>query len=63
VNRFDVGSKVQGDFILQHLLWDKELEFKWTLMSIYMVQPRMKTGKVSLASWLLCVQIIMGLCT
>jgi hypothetical protein len=35
VNRFDVGRRVQGDFILQHLLWDKELEFKWTLMNIY----------------------------
>jgi hypothetical protein len=35
VDRFDVGSKVQGDFILQHSLWDKELEFKWTLMNVY----------------------------
>jgi hypothetical protein len=35
VDRFDVGGIVQGVFILQHHLWDKNLEFKWTLMNVY----------------------------
>jgi hypothetical protein len=26
---------VQGVFILQQHLWDKNLEFKWTLMNVY----------------------------
>jgi hypothetical protein len=29
LDRFNVGSRSQGDFILQHNLWDKMLEVKW----------------------------------
>jgi hypothetical protein len=35
VERFDVGSRRQGDFILQHNLWDKKLEVKWNIMIVY----------------------------
>jgi exonuclease III len=33
--RFDVGLRNQGVFILQHNLWDKEKEIKWNLMNVY----------------------------
>jgi hypothetical protein len=32
---FDVGRKAQGDFVLQHELWDKLLETKWNLLNVY----------------------------
>jgi hypothetical protein len=32
--RFDVGRR-QGEFVLQHSIWDKQIEKKWTLMNIY----------------------------
>jgi exonuclease III len=35
VDRFDVGSRSQGDFILQHNLWDKKISKKWNIMNIY----------------------------
>jgi hypothetical protein len=35
MDRFDVGSRTQGDFILQHNLWDKMLEVKWNLLNVY----------------------------
>jgi hypothetical protein len=35
VDRFDVGRRVQGNLILQHTVWDKKLEFKWSLMNGY----------------------------
>jgi hypothetical protein len=35
LDNFDVGGRMLGEFILQHYLWDKELEFKWTLMNVY----------------------------
>jgi exonuclease III len=35
VERFDVGSRRLGDFILQHNLWDKKLEVKWNIMNVY----------------------------
>jgi hypothetical protein len=35
LDRFDVGSRSQGDFILQHNLWDKMLEVKWNLLNVY----------------------------
>jgi hypothetical protein len=34
-DRFDVGARTQGEFILQHNLWGKELEIKWNLMNVY----------------------------
>jgi hypothetical protein len=34
-DRFDVGAGDQGEFILQHNLWDKELEVKWNLLNVY----------------------------
>jgi hypothetical protein len=33
--RFDVGYRVQGEFMLQHTVWDKLLEIKWCLVNIY----------------------------
>jgi hypothetical protein len=35
LDRFDVGSRVQGDFTLQHTLWDKNLEQKWNIVNVY----------------------------
>jgi exonuclease III len=35
LDRFDVGAKVQGEYILQHNLWDKMLEAKWNLLNLY----------------------------
>jgi hypothetical protein len=35
VQRFDVGVRKQGEFILQHLMWDKLMEKKWCLMNVY----------------------------
>jgi hypothetical protein len=35
VDRFDVGNRVQGSFILQHNLWDRRLETKWNVMNVY----------------------------
>jgi exonuclease III len=35
VDSFDIGSRVQGNFILQHTIWDKKLECKWNLMNVY----------------------------
>jgi hypothetical protein len=32
---FDIGSRVQGNFILQHTVWDKKLVCKWNLMNVY----------------------------
>jgi hypothetical protein len=34
-DRFDVGSRKQGEFILQHNLRDKHMEKKWNIMNIY----------------------------
>jgi hypothetical protein len=33
--RFDVGRRAQGDFILQHSLWDKKLEKRWDILNVY----------------------------
>jgi hypothetical protein len=30
-----VGARVQGDFILQHNLWDKSLQVKWNVLNVY----------------------------
>jgi hypothetical protein len=35
IERFDVGSRSQGEFVLQHNLWDKQLEVKWNLVNVY----------------------------
>jgi hypothetical protein len=35
LDRFDIGSRIQGEFILQHNLWDKELEVKWNILNVY----------------------------
>jgi hypothetical protein len=34
-DKYDVGVRRQGDFILQHILWDKQLKVKWALMNVY----------------------------
>jgi hypothetical protein len=34
-DRFDVGGRTQGSFILKHNLWDKLLERKWNLLNVY----------------------------
>jgi hypothetical protein len=34
-DRFDIGSRVEGTYVLQHCLWDKKLETKWILMNVY----------------------------
>jgi exonuclease III len=35
LDRFDVGSRIQGDFILQHNMWDKKINRKWNILNIY----------------------------
>jgi hypothetical protein len=35
VERFDIGQRKQGDFVLKHILWDKELEVQWNLLNVY----------------------------
>lgn len=35
VERFDVGSFKEGEYILQMNLWDKDLSFKWNLLNVY----------------------------
>jgi exonuclease III len=35
IDRFDVGCRSQGDFILQHTIWDKQLEVKWCVVNVY----------------------------
>jgi hypothetical protein len=35
VDRFDVGCRSQEGFILQHTIWDKQLEIKWCVVNIY----------------------------
>jgi hypothetical protein len=33
--RFDVGCRKQGGFVLQHTVWDKMVEVKWSLFNVY----------------------------
>jgi hypothetical protein len=33
--RFDVGIRVQVEFILQHSLWDKKRDMKWNHLYLY----------------------------
>jgi exonuclease III len=35
LDRYDVGVRVQGVFILQHNLWDKMLQVKWNVLNVY----------------------------
>jgi exonuclease III len=35
LDRFDVSLRHQGKFILQHCLWDKKLNLKWTVLNVY----------------------------
>jgi hypothetical protein len=35
LDRFDVGSRSQGDFILQHNLLGKKIDRKWNILNIY----------------------------
>jgi hypothetical protein len=35
MDRFDVGNRTQGDFILQHNLWDTMLKVKWNILNVY----------------------------
>jgi hypothetical protein len=35
LERFDVGSFKQGEFMLQMILWDKFLKIKWNLLVVY----------------------------
>jgi hypothetical protein len=34
-DKYDVGIRKQGDFILQHTLWDKQLAVEWALLNVY----------------------------
>jgi hypothetical protein len=35
IDRFDVGQRRQGEFILLHHVWDKKLEIKWNILNVY----------------------------
>jgi hypothetical protein len=35
IDRFDIVSRSQGSYILQHNLWDKKLEVKWNILNVY----------------------------
>jgi hypothetical protein len=35
LERFDVGSFTQGEFMLKMNLWDKELKLKWNVLVVY----------------------------
>jgi hypothetical protein len=35
LERFDVGSFTQGEFMLKMNLWDKELKLKWNVIVVY----------------------------
>jgi hypothetical protein len=35
IDRFDVGQRRQGEFILLHHAWDKKLEIKWNILNVY----------------------------
>jgi len=35
IERFDVGSFKQGEFMIQMNLWDKVLKTKWNLLVVY----------------------------
>ena len=35
LNRYDVGSFTQGEFMIQMNLWDKILKVKWNLLVLY----------------------------
>jgi exonuclease III len=35
LDRFDVGSRFQGEFVLQHNLWDKQMGIKWNILNVY----------------------------
>jgi hypothetical protein len=35
VDKFDVGSRSQGEHMLQHILWDKQLQIKWNIINVY----------------------------
>jgi hypothetical protein len=34
-DRFNIGQRDQGEFILKHVVWDKFLEVKWCLLNVY----------------------------
>jgi hypothetical protein len=35
LDRFDVGVRLQGEYIPQHNLWDKLLNRKWNILNVY----------------------------
>jgi hypothetical protein len=35
VDRFDVGSRVRGKYIMKYYLWDRKMEVKWNVMNVY----------------------------
>jgi hypothetical protein len=35
LNDYDVGSFVEGEFMLELCLWDKEQRRKWNLINVY----------------------------
>jgi hypothetical protein len=35
LDRFDIVSRSQGEYILQHDLWDKKLNTKWNILNVY----------------------------
>jgi exonuclease III len=35
IDRFDVGQRRQGEFILLHHVWDKKMGIKWNILNVY----------------------------
>jgi exonuclease III len=48
VDQFDVGSRSQGEHMLQHNLWDKHLQIKWNIINVY--GPAHEEGRESFLS-------------
>lgn len=47
IERFDVGSFKQGEFMLQMNLWDKEVRVKWNLLIVYGAEEENKISFLS----------------
>jgi exonuclease III len=35
IDKFDVGKRSQGNFVLQHNMWDKKVEVKLNILNVY----------------------------
>lgn len=60
IERFDVGSFKQGEFMLQMNLWDKEVRVKWNLLIVYGAEEENKISFLS-RFYLDFVHLIMNL--